>query len=41
MTVTHMLLYNIHSQCTIMHIEMLSIGRAIQILGEWNEDKEE
>lgn len=30
---THMLLYNIHSQCTIMHIEMLSIGRAIQILG--------
>lgn len=31
--VTYRLLYNIHSQCTMMHIEMLSICRAIQILG--------
>lgn len=41
MTVTYVLLYNIHSQCTIMHIEMILIGRAIQIFGEWNKDKEE
>lgn len=36
-----MVLYDIHAQCTIMHIEMLPIGRAIQIYGAWNEDKEE
>lgn len=38
---TYRLLYNIHSQCTIMHIEMLSIGKGNPNLREWNESREE